>query len=170
MSVAAAPLMHVPPGFRQPADHAVSTYSEQLRRLLRRVEEHLSLPLSAGRERTLQERLVEVALATAVPDWDGYAANPIRWEAILDAQLFIRTLPRSVRMPDIVPEPSGELGFEWRDKSGSVFVVSVSGRSDLTYAGVLGGGKKVHGEEQFTEQLPATILEILFTFFPERAP
>src|SRR2546425_13193373 len=129
MSVATTvPLMRLPPGIDQRADHAVSRQSELLRRLVSRVEEHLSLPLSVGLERHLRERLAEVALATSAPNWDGYSASPVKREAILDAELFIRVLPRSVRLPDIVPEPAGDLGFEWRGRErGGVVVLGAGG-------------------------------------------
>lgn len=63
-------------------------------------------------------------------------------------------------MPEIVAEPTGEIGFEWRRGRGRVFVLSVGGKHRITYAGIF-GGNKIHGSEYFEETLPFVIIQHL---------
>jgi len=63
-------------------------------------------------------------------------------------------------MPEVVPEPSGEIGLEWSKGKDKVFVVSLSGKNEIVYAGLF-GINKVHGVEYFGDAVPSTILENL---------
>lgn len=90
-------------------------------------------------------------------DWDGYGAAPITADAYDEVQKIIKLLPSSIRMPEIVAEPTGEIGLEWRRGRGQVFVMSVSGRHRINYAGLF-SGNKVHGSEYFDETLPVMII------------
>ncbi len=94
--------------------------------------------------------------------WDGYDAKPITEETYLEARRFIESLPLTsfIPKPEIIPEPSGEIGFEWSKGRNMVFVVSVSGKNELVYAGVF-GINETHGVEYFGDTLPAIILEHL---------
>ncbi len=168
--VAAITQIQFPPGICESSDHSVGGFSSELKRLVRNIENHLSLPVSRGRANRLVERLVEIRIGTATENWDGYNAIPIPDGVFLNSELFIRALPSPIRTPDLVPEASGDLGFEWRDSRGYVFVVSVSSSDVITYAGVLSGGRKVHGEERFVEGIPESVLQILFAHFSQKIP
>jgi hypothetical protein len=63
-------------------------------------------------------------------------------------------------MPEIVAEPTGEVGFEWRRGQGRIFVISIDGRHKITYAGLF-DGNKTHGTEYFGETLPSAVIEHL---------
>jgi hypothetical protein len=93
-------------------------------------------------------------------DWDGYGAAAITADAYEEAKKIIKLLPSSIRMPEIVAEPSGEIGLEWRRGRGQIFVMSVSGRHKINYAGLF-SGNTIHGSEYFDETLPALIIEHL---------
>ncbi len=93
--------------------------------------------------------------------WDGYDALPITEEAYFEAIKLIKSLPvTAFPMPEVVPESNGEIGFEWYRENRLVFVASVSGKSEIVYAGMF-GANKTHGTEYFGDLLPTEILEKL---------
>jgi len=104
--------------------------------------------------------LAEVYTEASSADWDGYGANAVSADAYEEAKKIINLLPSSIPSPEFLPEPTGEIGFEWRKGKGQVFVVSVKGKNKLNYAGIF-GGNKVHGSEYFDETLPTAIMEYL---------
>ena len=104
--------------------------------------------------------LFEVYKECSKADWDGYGAAAISADAYEEAKKIVKLLPSSIRMPEIVAEPSGEIGLEWRRGRGQIFVLSVSGRHKINYAGLF-SGNTIHGSEYFDETLPASIIEHL---------
>ncbi len=104
--------------------------------------------------------LLDVYRECSCADWDGYGAAAITPEAYEEAKRIIDLLPSSIQMPEIVAEPTGEVGFEWRRGRGRIFVISIDGRHKITYAGLF-DGNKTHGTEYFGETLPAAVIEHL---------
>ncbi len=97
----------------------------------------------------------------SVEGWDGYDALPITKGTYNEAKRLIESLPLTTfPMPEVVPEPSGEIGLEWYREERQVFVASVSGRNEIVYAGLF-GINKLHGTEYFGDSLPSIILENL---------
>lgn len=101
--------------------------------------------------------LYETYQACIQPDWDGYGAAALTEDAYEEAKKIIDLLPSSIQTPEIVAEPTGEIAFEWYRDRGRVFVISVSGKHRITYAGIF-GENKVHGSEDFEETLPLEII------------
>ena len=92
-------------------------------------------------------------------DWDGYGALPISQEAYHEAVRFLVALPLSwLPTPEVVPEPEGDIGFEWNFGKNRIFVVSINGTNIVTYAGLLGTGNKTNGTEVFDGSIPQTIV------------
>ena len=54
----------------------------------------------------------------AVPNWDGYDADPITAETLSAARKFMTMLPATLGKPDIAPGADGTIGFEWILASG----------------------------------------------------
>lgn len=104
--------------------------------------------------------LEEVYKEASSADWDGYGANAVSVDAYEEAKKIINLLPSSIQAPDLLAEPTGEIGFEWRKGKGQVFVISVKGKNKINYAGVF-GGNKVHGSEYFDETLPIVVVDHL---------
>ncbi len=91
--------------------------------------------------------------------WDGYEARPITEDAYNEAKRLIESLPlTSIPMPEIIPEPSGEIALEWSRGKRQVFVASVSGKKEIVYAGLF-GTNKTHGTEYFGDLLPLEIIK-----------
>lgn len=137
----------------------LENYYEKLKEKFQefRVSETLGRP----REEALQS-LNEVFEECSEEGWDGYDALPITEDAYIEAIRFIESLPLTsfIPMPEIVPEPSGEIGLEWYRGKRQVFVASVRGRNEIVYAGLFGVNKP-HGTEYFGDTLPSVILENL---------
>jgi hypothetical protein len=110
--------------------------------------------------------LRETFAECAENDWDGYGAKAITAATYDEAIRFLNSLPSDIALPDIVPEPSGEIGFEWNNGANKILAVSVSGTNVITYAGILGKGNKAHGTEIFNDSTPANILENIRRIYP----
>ncbi len=114
-----------------------------------------------GRSDEVLQSLDNVFDECSEEGWDGYDALPITKYAYIEAKRLIESLPlTSFPIPEVVPEPSGEVGLEWYREERQVFVASVSGRNAIVYAGLL-GVNKLHGTEYFGDSLPSIILENL---------
>lgn len=112
-------------------------------------------------EEALQS-LKEVFQECSEEGWDGYDALPISEEAYLETRRLLESLPLTsfIPMPEIIPEPTGEIGLEWSKGPDMVFVISVRGKNEIVYAGLF-GRNKTHGIEYFSESLPPVIIENL---------
>ncbi|MGA2362976.1 MAG: hypothetical protein ABSG73_11020 [Candidatus Aminicenantales bacterium] len=97
-------------------------------------------------------------------DWDGHGASPITPEAYSEAVSLIISLPRSVTIPEIVPEPTGGIGFEWFAGRNQILVMTVQGKNKLNYAGIF-GGNKVCGSEYFDGPMPGKAFQQITRFF-----
>lgn len=111
--------------------------------------------------------LQEVYKECSVEDWDGYGATPISIGAYSEAARLLTMLPSSTPLPDITPEPSGEIALEWYKGKKSVFVISLSGNNIISYAGLFGEASKAYGTENLGDLLPKSILENIHRIFPE---
>lgn len=106
------------------------------------------------------ESLLEVYEESSKADWDGYGASPVTEDAFHEARKLIQLLPSSVPVPEILAEPTGEIGLEWYRGRHLTFVVSCGGGNILTYAGIF-GINKIHGTEYFGGSLPSIIVQNL---------
>lgn len=115
-----------------------------------------------GRLDDVLQSLNEVLEECSEEGWDGYDARPITEEAYLEAKRLIESLPFTsfIPMPEIIPEPNGEIALEWSKGKRLVFVASVSGKNEIVYAGLF-GSNKTNGTEYFGDSLPSIIVENL---------
>ena len=121
-----------------------------------------------GRHQRLYESLSEVYEENLEINWDGYDARPVTVEAYLEAFYLISLLPTSIPLPDeILPEPTGDITFEWYMDKHHVFLISVSGNNILTYAGLFGKMSRTSGAEYYTDSLPAIITEKIQRLFEQ---
>jgi len=70
----------------------------------------------------------------SAPGWDGYKAMPISIESAESAEKFILALPQSIPVPEISPEPDGELSLDWVKTKRSVFSLSMGPNGRMAYA------------------------------------
>lgn len=88
----------------------------------------------------------------------GNLGVPVDQDTAFMAIAFASLLPRFAPMPEISPDPDGEISFDWIQASGKMFSVSVNRSGRLAYAGWFGEDSRVHGIEKLADSLPQEIL------------
>jgi hypothetical protein len=111
------------------------------------------------------ESLLELYKECSQPNWDGYGANPVSKDSVFEALKFIDLIPSSFPMPQVIAEPSGEIGLEWFKDKRLIFAISFSGKNMISYAGIF-GSNKIHGTEYFGDTIPPVIIENLRRLYP----
>lgn len=112
--------------------------------------------------------LDEIYRECSKEDWDGYGALPVSQKVCHEAIRFLKAWRRlSLPVPELGPEPEGDIGFEWNFGKNKVFAVSVHGTNFITYAGLLGAGNKTHGTEAFDGAIPQEIINKILRIHPE---
>jgi len=156
---------HCPSFAVVPSSTGFSADSIDLFKSLKKGIGHIWEPVTLGRplEEALKS-LIELYIERSDANWDGYNASPLTEDAVSDAWKLIKLLPSSIRMPEILAEPNGEIALEWYKGSKLIFVVSVSGKGTITYAGIF-GSNTIHGSEYFSESLSPIIVESLRRLF-----
>lgn len=103
--------------------------------------------------------LLETYSECATDGWDGYDADAINESTYSEAVKFLNLLPSWISLPEIVAEPTGEVGFEWSNNKGNIFAASVNGAGSLAFAGLMGKGNRLHGTVNFYDSIPPVIIE-----------
>jgi hypothetical protein len=124
-----------------------------------------------GKRHYLYESLWEIYKECTSGNWDGYNAKPITLEAWLEAFSLIPLLPISLPLPEVIPEPTGEVVFEWYRDKHHVFVISVGGTNIIAYTGLFGKTSKTRGTEYYSDSLPSIIIANIQRLFewPEQS-
>jgi len=110
-----------------------------------------------------QKRLEKIDALVTLPhqyrgkNWDGLEAAPIPESAFQEARTFLRKLPPSVPMPEVIAEPDGYLGLEWYTNKWLLYVVSFNGSGVLSCSGLI-GSERIYGSRYMDEGIPAEIL------------
>lgn len=102
--------------------------------------------------------LLEMYREYSVENWDGCNAEPVSQRAYLEAEKFISLLPSSLDAPEIIPEPNGDITFEWYRGKRFVFVAGLSGDNTISFAGLYGRTSKIHGSEYFGDRIPDSVI------------
>jgi len=85
-------------------------------------------------------------------NWDGYGANRISEKAVNNAMLYLSLLSKEIPVPEVSPEPDGEVALEWFGSDGSVLSLSFGNNKLIRYAGVFSDESKVHGVERIDSE------------------
>ncbi len=88
----------------------------------------------------------DVEMVSVSPDTATYALK------------FALLLPNSLPIPEISPDPDGDISFDWISKTGKVFSASIDRTGRIAYAGRFGERSKIHGIEQLSDSLPQEVL------------
>lgn len=75
-------------------------------------------------------------------DWDGEGAPPISIGAFTDAQNFLRKIPSDLSLPNILPEPDGTIGLEWRISKDDYIIINFIGTGYFSAIGRTNGRKE----------------------------
>ena len=111
----------------------------------------------------LFDELFDVYNECSTENWDGYDAAAIEVDVFEQACRFIISLPIAIPLPDIAPDPDGEISFEWYINQRYVFSVSINSNGRLSYAGLF-GPERACGTAYFQDQLPQSVLIFVRTF------
>lgn len=119
-----------------------------------------------GRLDEVLQALDEIFEECSEEGWDGYDARPISEAVYIEARRFIDCLPLAsfIPMPEIIPEPTGEIAFEWSREKRQIFVASVRGENEIVYAGLFGSDKD-YGTKYFGEYLPPRIIQYIIELY-----
>lgn len=143
-----------------------SEASKELQRLVEDTAENLRKAVTWNHLSQVSIELKEIYRQCSEPDWNGYGASPISQETFDEAIRFLNALPSWLPAPEIVPEPDGDIGFEWNCGKNRMLVASVDGTNRITYAGLLGKGNKAHGTEVFDGSIPQTLIDHISRICP----
>ena len=112
-----------------------------------------------GKFQLIQE-LRETFYECSIENWDGYEALPLKKRAVQEAESFISNMPMLMPIPELVPEPSGDIGFQWSFGENRVLTVSFEGNNTVTYACILGSSKRTkYGTEIFNDRIPQEVVQ-----------
>lgn len=164
MSTLEATLDLYPVFFNWPME-GVSPDSDNIRSIFEEILDERRRPVSFAWRDILRDEVAEIVQDCAGRGWDGYDAEPLSPESVVSTGRLIELLPEGVKIPSVVPEPTGDIVLEWRTGDQKYFTMSISGQI-LTYAGVFGGLSK-YGEERIFRALPGEVLGFLASYFPE---
>jgi hypothetical protein len=117
-----------------------------------------------GRE--VLNELLDMYSRTQHVGWDGYGAKAISEATFNRAYAFLRSLPVTLPRPEVVPEPTGTIAFEWQRAPNVVFSVSIQDGYPVAYAGLF-GLSKTFGTEWFISEFPRSLLQHIGRVFPE---
>jgi len=95
-----------------------------------------------------------------LPDWEGGGEDAIDIKTHVEAVRFLLKLPSWVEVPEVEPEPKGNISFEWHVRRGWTFVVAITKLGTLEYAGVFGNGL-AYGSEALADSIPKSVLDNL---------
>jgi hypothetical protein len=81
-------------------------------------------------------------------DWDGVGSIPVSDQTIrLTAdigKMLYTMMPRGTPVPDVIPEPDGEICISWSVTADRMFSLSVGPHGKINFAGQFGNGGAVH--------------------------
>lgn len=122
---------------------------------LRKTFKDFELPASRQRRK---EEIDSVMDAYAESRQAGEVA-PISELTCRETIDFLRKLPSTLPIPEVIVEPNGDLALEWFVSNYCSFLVGFSGRGIITYAGLFGRGQKTYGTELISEAIPSSVVE-----------
>jgi len=141
----------------------VSRPSQQLTQYVTKIRNHASQTISLGWRESLCQKLMDIYSICNENGWDGYDAISINYPTVYAATILLELLPDNIEIPDVVAEPTGEIGLLWSKGKDVTFVLSVNPNT-IIFAGLL-GASKTHGETKLLSKLPNNIEEILLDYF-----
>jgi hypothetical protein len=141
---------------------ATSPSASVLGELFEVLRRHLlsSYSVSSGAERALAE-LEDVVTEASCQGWDGYDAKPVNLDAYSQAQLFLKALPTTARLPEVSADPDGDIAFDWVFGPQKALSVSIGPTGRCSFAWML-GQRRMRGTEWLEhEAIPENIANAL---------
>lgn len=135
--------------------YADPSSQDAVRNFIRETSEHFERPVSRQKRK---EAIDSVMDAFAESRQAGEIA-PISELTCKETIEFLRKLPSTLPIPEVIAEPNGDLALEWFVSNYYSFLVGFSGKGITTYAGLFGRGQKTYGTELISEAIPSSVIE-----------
>ena len=119
-------------------------------------QEHLKTSITLNREENILQQLQVIINENNEEGWDGYDACPITNESAQNTYEFLNCLPFSLPFPELLPEPSGEIGMLW-EINGNKLAISIDKNNKIFFAGIHSDGTEIYGKVPFNRRLPKEI-------------
>ncbi|HLG20230.1 MAG TPA: hypothetical protein VI895_10515 [Bdellovibrionota bacterium] len=148
--------------------NAVSQAASLINQEILVIGNSILFPMSRMEYQRAVNELDEIFEDCSEPGWDGYNALSIDTVSMGLARRFLERLPSHVRMPEVAPDPNGQITLEWRNDASDILVINFSPKHDLVYAAVLGSSSKFYGTEPFLFTISPALLRILDRYFARR--
>lgn len=146
-------------------DNGVSHEAKMLFDTLKLIRSHSSQSFSGQALQYVLNDIEIVVTENSHSNWDGCGAEPISQEAASDASIFLSLLPSALPMPEIVPEPDGDIGLEWEKDRDNWLIVSCGKNKIISYAWKISGQGRGDGNFKFSGGIPKTIIYIIQILF-----
>jgi hypothetical protein len=118
-----------------------------------------SITLGA-RQALLFQSIAEARATASKEGWDGEGGFPVGQAVVNAAIQLLCALPAMLPPPDVSPQPTGEIAFEWYKDRNHVAVLAVDG-AYIRWSALTGPDKPVSGAEPFTRTVPASALGVV---------
>jgi hypothetical protein len=101
-------------------------------------QDHLK-PVSTGEKlSTLLERLKEAYQYATGEDWEVEGNNPVALETLYNARSLISLLPLKFPLPEVDPDPDGQISLTWFVNPRRTLAVSIAPDGRISFAGIIG--------------------------------
>jgi hypothetical protein len=93
-----------------------------------------------------------------VEGWDGYDAKPVEERILENLIQFVDALDKDIPIPELCPEPDGEIAVEWYGKNKSTISISIGVGDIINYAAIFPDQLKANGTDSLKNE-DKTIIE-----------
>jgi len=90
--------------------------------------------------------------------WDGYDAKRVEDKILGNAISFVNSLDEKIPIPEICPEPDGEIAVEWYGENKSTISISIGVGDIINYAAIFPDQHKANGTDALKNE-NKTIIE-----------
>lgn len=135
---------------------SVSNASENLKSVDADLRSRASATVRESQPKLLTA-LWDISRTANAGDWDGEGAKAIRPETVTAAIQLVCALPEGLQPPEIAPEPTGEISFEWYRDVRHVAVLTVQ-ENVIRWSTITGTGSPRYGREFFSRTIPGSAL------------
>jgi hypothetical protein len=103
-----------------------------------------------------EQEINEIVQKYSEADWDGYGAFPICIGSVQYARQFLKLIAsQGFKNPDLVPEPTGDLGMLWSNETCDL-AISIDEKGVLSWATFMPSGGD-HDSEIFKGRISSKI-------------
>ena len=136
------------------ASMKVADYLSKARFARKRTAQISSLPKAEVIVEDIHNRCREIG-------WDGEDAQPVTTAACIDALRLMEIIPSEVPIPEIVPEPTGDITLEWYQDQWHILTLTLGGDGMVVYSGLYGLDDRSHGVKPLQRSLQPELRRLI---------